>query len=163
MRPNSPPQTTSVSSQQAARLQVAQQRGDGPVAVAGVGAVVDDVVVVVPRLVVAVVDLHHAHAALGQPAGDQAGVGELARAVALAAPPPAPCPGRRRPCASDCMRKAISSDWIRASSWPSRPRSARCSSVHLLQQVELPALLVPRQVAVLQVADDGLAGRSTCC
>ena len=50
----------------------------------GVVAMVGDVLVVVPGLVVAVVDLHHAHAALDQPPRQQAGVGELALAVQLA-------------------------------------------------------------------------------
>ena len=44
----------------------------GLVALAGQLAVVDlDVVVVVPRLAVAVPDLHEPHAALDQPPGDQ--------------------------------------------------------------------------------------------
>src|SRR5205085_11499871 len=66
---------------QAAGLQVAQQGGDRPVGLLGVLAVVLDVGVVVPRLAVAVEKLNHAHAALGQPASEQAAVGELAVAV----------------------------------------------------------------------------------
>ena len=49
--------------QQAAGFQVGEQRGDGAVALFGVVGVERDVFVVVPRLVVAVVDLHDADAA----------------------------------------------------------------------------------------------------
>ena len=52
--------------EQAAGLEVAQKRGDGPVALAGMGAVVEDVAVIVPGLVVPVVDLDDANAALDQ-------------------------------------------------------------------------------------------------
>ena len=41
-----------------------------------------DVVVIVPGLEVAVIDLHHAHAALAQPARHQAAAGEIAVAIA---------------------------------------------------------------------------------
>ena len=84
VRPNSPPQITSVSSSRPRPLQVGQQRRDRLVGLLGVVAVVEDVGVIVPRLAVAEIDLHHAHAALRQAAGHQAGVGELAVAVGRA-------------------------------------------------------------------------------
>ena len=72
VRPNSPPQMTSVSSNSPRCLRSVEQGGDGLVALLGQAAVVDfEVVVAVPRLAVAVLDLHEAHAALDQAAGDQ--------------------------------------------------------------------------------------------
>ena len=59
-------------------------------------------------------------------------------------------------CASVCMRKAISSDAIRASSCIVVPALLQVQLVHLLQQVELRPLRRARQVAVLHVADDRL-------
>src|SRR4051794_38460981 len=55
--------------EQAARLQIAEQGGDGLVTLLGVIAVILDIGVVVPGLAVAVVDLNHAHAALDQASG----------------------------------------------------------------------------------------------
>ena len=55
--------------QQAACLQVLKQRGNRPVALLGVLAVVGDVLVIVPGLIVAIIDLRHAHAALRHPPG----------------------------------------------------------------------------------------------
>ena len=72
VRPNSPPQRISVSSNRPQLLEVGEQGADRLVALAGELGVVDfDVVVVVPRLALAVPDLHEPHAALDQPAGDQ--------------------------------------------------------------------------------------------
>ena len=67
--------------QQAAGFQVLEQCGDRPIALAGMVAVFVDVLMVVPRLAVSVVDLNHAHAALDQAASDQAGIRKLAVAV----------------------------------------------------------------------------------
>ena len=82
MRPNSPVQTTSVSSSRPRASRSAQQRGDRLVDFARLahGAFVG-VVVVVPVLGVAAAgdDLHEAHAALDQPARDQAARAEAAR------------------------------------------------------------------------------------
>ena len=73
MRPNSPPQTTSVWSSRPAPLQVLQQPGDrlvhGP---AGLGVVLLDAAVRVPLAAGAAVDLDEADAALDQAAGQQA-------------------------------------------------------------------------------------------
>ena len=126
--------------EQAARLQVRQQRRDRPVALLGVVAVVGDVAVIVPRLAVAVVDLHHAHAALDQPAGDQAGVGELAVAVLLARRGRSRVPRSKASCASPCMRKAISSDCDPRFELLVAAALLQVQLVHLLQQVELRAL-----------------------
>ena len=118
---------TSVSSSRPRAFRSLSRAAIGPIALLGVVAVVGDVAVVVPGLAVAVVDLHHAHAALHQPAGEQAGVGELAVAVQLRAWPAFRVPMSKASCASNCMRNAISSDAIRASSCSSRPRCSRCS------------------------------------
>ena len=57
----------------------------GLVGVLRLGAVaLLDVGVIVPRLAVAVEDLHHAHAAFDQPPRGEAGVGEVALAVGVA-------------------------------------------------------------------------------
>ena len=72
--------------EQAAPLEIGDQRADGLVALAGEVAVVDfDVVVVVPGLPLAVPDLHEPHAALDQPAGDENLPGLRAFAVACRA------------------------------------------------------------------------------
>ncbi len=70
--------------QQAPRLEVGEQPGDRLVALLCMLAVVGDVAMVVPRLAAAEVDLRHSHAALHQPAGDQAAVGEFAGSVQFA-------------------------------------------------------------------------------
>ena len=88
----------------------------GCVALLGVVSMVLHVAVIVPGLAVAVVNLGNPDASLGQSSGDQAGVGEFPLAVQ------GPSGGRflaevegvSR--ASNCIRKAISSDWIRPSS-----------------------------------------------
>ena len=67
-----------------ARFQILQQRGDRAVGLRGQRPVDLNVVVVVPGLEVAEVDLHHADAALGQPPRDQAAAPEIAVAVTLA-------------------------------------------------------------------------------
>ena len=75
VRPNSPPQTTSVSSQQAAALQVLEQAGDRLVGGPGiVGMALLQVAVLVPAVVAQVLTEHldEPHAALDQPPGDQA-------------------------------------------------------------------------------------------
>ena len=78
VRPNSPPQTTSVSSSMPRCFRSVISAADAPVDLLGLELdVVLDAAVVVP---VAVVELDEAHAALGQPAGQQAVGGE--RAVA---------------------------------------------------------------------------------
>src|SRR5439155_16878084 len=66
---------------QTARLQVLEQRRDRSIAFLGVIAMVADVLMVVPGLAVAVINLRHAHATLGQTPGDQAGVGKFAVAI----------------------------------------------------------------------------------
>ena len=67
--------------EQSAGFQVLEQRGDRAIALLSVVAVLGDVVVIVPGLIVAVIDLDDAHAPLHQSPRDQAGVGELAGAV----------------------------------------------------------------------------------
>jgi hypothetical protein len=138
---------------QPARLQVAQQRRDGAVAVPRVLAVVRDVLVVVPGLVVAVVDLRHAHAALRQPPRDQAGVGELAGAVALAHRP------RLLAEVEDVQRLRLHAEGHlqRLDARLQLPVAAallEVQLVHRLDQVELAALPPGRKPAVLQVADE---------
>ena len=105
VRPNSPPQITSVSSSMPRCFRSVSSAAIGWSHLAGELAVVRfDVVVVVPRLAGAVPDLHEAHAALEQPAGDQQSAG-----------PCTPSPYRSRMCcgsrltsnasaASICMR-----------------------------------------------------------
>src|SRR5678816_4368913 len=51
--------------EQTARFKILQQRGNRPVAFAGVVPVIVDVRMVVPWLTIAIVNLGHAHAALG--------------------------------------------------------------------------------------------------
>ena len=82
MRPNSPPQTTSGFVQQAAPLQIANQ-GRGSLVHVGTTLfeVLVDILVVVPRLAGAVVDVNIADAALHQPSRQQAAVGERRVAV----------------------------------------------------------------------------------
>ena len=76
VRPNSPPQMTSVSSSKPALLQVLDQRRRGLVGVAALDVELGgQVAVLVPA---GVHDLHEPHAALDQPAGHQAVVGERA-------------------------------------------------------------------------------------
>src|SRR5438477_100902 len=70
--------------EEAAGFQVLQECRDRSVALAGVVLMVANVGVVVPRLAVAVVNLHHTHTSFDQTARDEAGVGKLAVAVALA-------------------------------------------------------------------------------
>ena len=91
--------------QHAALLQVLEQRRDALVALLREAAVVDgDVVVVVPRLALAVPDLHEAHALLQQAPGDQQLPGVHAGAVHLAEPSAAPCDTSKASDASICMR-----------------------------------------------------------
>ena len=78
IRPNSPPQITSVLLEQPAALQVGQQAGDrlvGPAAHRGVVGL--DVVVGVPAADVARVELDEPDAALDQPPRQQAARAEL--------------------------------------------------------------------------------------
>ncbi len=91
---------------------------------------VRDVAVIVPRLAGAGEDLHHA--ARRAPAS-----GRATRQASLNWPRPyrsrVACVSRLRSktsCASNCMRKAISIDWMRASSGLSLPpRACRCISL----------------------------------
>ena len=80
---------TSVRVEQAALLEVGEQAGDRRVGLAGeLAVVVLDVGVAVPAPLVlhaAGVDLHEAHAALDQPAGDQALLGEVVAALVVEA------------------------------------------------------------------------------
>ena len=66
-------------------------------------------------------------------------------------------------CASNCMRKAISSDAMRASSASSWPRCVQMLAVERLEQVELVALRRRGQVAVGDVADDPVRVDRRCC
>ena len=151
--------------EQAARFQIVQQaRRSGWSLLLGVVAVVGDVAVIVPRLAVAVVDLHHAHAALDQPAGDQAGVGELAR--------------RRRAAASPAVSRAEVERLLRLELHAEGHLQRRDAGFELL----VAAALLPgasrfsccsrsscsrwaarRQVAVVDVADDRLRVDRLCC
>ncbi len=83
MRPNSPPQIDERVVEQAALLEIGDQRGGGLV---GLAALVADgagqAAVVVPALVV---ELDEADAALGQAAGEQAVGGEGAGRAAVGA------------------------------------------------------------------------------
>ena len=98
MRPNSPPQTTSVDVEQAARLEVREQAGDRLVDGAGVVLVaVLEVAVLVPAVGAdaRAEQLDEPDAPLDQPPGDQAFAGEdLRRRIGIveAVEPP----GRRR-------------------------------------------------------------------
>ena len=145
---------TSVSSSRPRAFRSVEQRGDRPVALLGVVAVVGDVGVVVPGLAVAVVDLRHAHAALDQPAGDQAGVGELALAVQLARrgrlagrgrTPPAPRTACGRP--SPATRSGP-----RAAS--SRPRASRCSRFSCWSRSSCSRCAAASRWRLVDVADD---------
>ena len=118
---------TSVSSSSPRAFRSVEQRGDRPVALLGVVAVAVDVGVVVPGLVVAVVDLHDPHAPLDQPAGDQAGVGELARRRRAAASPATRGPGRTPRAPRTACGRPSPARRSRASSASSWPRAARCS------------------------------------
>ena len=139
--------------EQAAGLQVRQQRGDRTVALLGMVAVLGDVGVVVPGLVVAVIDLDDPDAALDQAAGDQAGVGELAVAVRLA---------RRFGFAGEVERLArlelhAEGHLQRRDAGLERLVVGRALPGDLgsaLEQVELLALVGARQMAVAYVAND---------
>ena len=113
--------------EQPALLQVLDQRGAGLVGVLAVLLeVVDQVAVLVPGLVE---DLHEPHAALDQPAGQQAVVGErrLARlgAVHVEDVLAARWPMSITSGALDCMRKAISNELIRVAISGSPTASSR--------------------------------------
>ena len=110
-----------------------------------------DVVVVVPGLEVAEVDLHHADAALDQAPRHQAAAAEVAIAVALAHVFAARCVMSNASGASVCMRKAISADWMRRlelrigarllpgacdSAAASRSSSPRCSLARQISDCE---------------------------
>ena len=115
-------------------------------------AVVVDVAVIVPRLAVAVVDLHDAHAALRQPAGQQAGVGELAVAVrARASPVGLAAAGRNflgLELHAEGHLQRLDARLERLVAGRAAPGA--CSFM-LLEQVELLALRGRRQVAVVDV------------
>ena len=82
VRPNSPPQTTSVLVEQAARFQILEQAGDRLVhRAAELGVVLLDLRVRVPLAARAVVELHEAHAALDQPPREQAHAAQSRRSL----------------------------------------------------------------------------------
>ena len=119
VRPNSPPQTTSVSSSRPRRFRSVIRAAHGwSISLADVVEVVVEVcaaaAVVVP---VVVVELHEPHAALDQPAGQQAVVGErrLARlgAVQVERLLRSRCARSISSGALVCIRKAISYEAIR--------------------------------------------------
>src|SRR5258708_31663663 len=68
--------------QQAAGLQIVEQRGDGAIRFVGQPAVDENVIVIIPGLAVAVVNLHHANAALDKTPRHEAAATEFAIAVA---------------------------------------------------------------------------------
>ena len=70
--------------EQTARFEILEQRGDWPVALAGVVPMVVDIRVVVPGLTIAIVNLGHAHAALGESPRDETGIGKFSFAIQLA-------------------------------------------------------------------------------
>ena len=144
--------------QQAALLQVRQQGRDRLVGLPGVVAVVQDVAVVVPRLAVAVIDLRHAHAALRQPAGHQAGVGELRRRRTSAGSRPARGSGRTLPAPRSASERPSPARRCATSSWSSAAALLEVLLVHPLQQVELLALRAARQVAVGEVLNARFSG-----
>ena len=112
-----------------------------------------DVFVVVPRLVVAVVELHDAHAAFDQPAGQEAGVGEFAVAVAAA-----------RDFGFATQVERFLRGTLHAEGHFERGDAGvelvvgaalgQVRAVHALQQIELPALLAARKVFVADVGND---------
>ncbi len=69
--------------EQTARFEILQQGRDRPIALLGVLLVVANILVVIPGLAVAEVNLHHPHATLGQPPGQEAAMGEFAVTVQL--------------------------------------------------------------------------------
>jgi hypothetical protein len=137
--------------QQAAALEVGEQGGGGAVDVGGERAgrlVVPRVRV--PRLAVAVVDLHEADAALDEAAGEEAGVGEVRRAVFLADA------GRL---AGEVERLAARELHVEGGLHRANPRFQgrfagavlQVPGVDLFEQVELPPLLGRGEVAVFDV------------
>ena len=131
VRPNSPPQMTSVSSSRPRCFRSVQQRRDRLVASClAWSRWFEDVAVVVPRLAVAVIDLHHAHAAF-RPAAVRIRQASANCAVAVQL-----ARRRRLPAeVEDVLRLESASGRpspataMRASSWVvPAPRSARCCS-----------------------------------
>ena len=158
VRPNSPPQRTSVSSSRPRAFRSVQQAGDRLVDLAGVLRVaLLEVAVLVPLHVrVAVRDLHEAHAALGEPAGQQALPAEVVGDRVVEAVERL----RRRRSRSArsstsgiavCMRKASSNESMRPSSAWSGPVACQVLAVHLGEQVELQPLHVARRVRALSM------------
>ena len=137
VRPNSPPHEHQRVLQQAARLQVRQQAGDRLVDLAGVLGVVLLAGRRAGPTCTLCVHLDEAHAALGEPAGQQALPAEVVgrpgrpgrRARSVACDLAGRCPAPRAP--SVCMRKASSNESMRPSSAASGPVALEVLAVHL--------------------------------
>ena len=159
VRPNSPPQMTSVSS---SRPRCLRSTSSAPIAWShslGQVAVVDlEVVVAVPRLAGAVPDLHEPHAALDQPAGDENLPGLHAGAVHVA----------------DVLRLAADVERLGRLGLHAEAELERLDAglergvvlprlqvagIEPLQQVELLALLRQRDAVVADVLDELLDRR----
>ena len=139
--------------EQAAGFQIFQQRGDAAVGFLRELAVDQNVVVIVPGLAVAVIDLHHAHAAFDEAEGHQAAAPEIAVAIAGA--------GASRLFADvEYFRRfGLHAEgdlgpigWL-ASSCGSGPVRRELQAVQLGEQVELAALLGGRDGLVADVLD----------
>ena len=116
--------------QQAARLQILEQTGDRPVHLGGiVGMILFQTAMLIP--LVAVRNLHEAHAALDEPPRHQALPAEIPRAILVQAVQPlraAVSPATScNSGAAVCMRKASSKASMRPSSPGSGPVWANCS------------------------------------
>ena len=175
VRPNSPPQRTSVSLSRPRALRSCQQAGDGPV---GRGAVVRqlrlEAAVLVPELAArplrrdGVIDLHAAHAALHQPAGQQALLAErlgrlVVQAVELLRRPAIRRSRSNASGASVCIRKASSNDAMRALSWLSSSRCLRCRSLSRWSASSWSLLALRRHPADFSDWRWGCSGRRRAC
>ena len=83
VRPNSEPRHDDGFVEEAARFQVLDERREGLIRVVARLAVQLDIEVVVPRVALGVIDLHHAHAALDKPRRGQAAARRAAFAIYL--------------------------------------------------------------------------------
>ncbi len=143
VRPNSPPQRTSVSSSSPRAFRSASRPAIGrSTSRAFCAWSLLQVAVLVP--LVAVGNLHEAHAALGEPPGHQALAAEVLRLRVVEAVELARrrrfagrCPATRG--AAACMRKASSNESMRPSSARSGPVRGQVLAVHLAAAGRAPA------------------------
>ena len=147
--------------EQSARLQILHQRGDRLVRLLRQLPVDQDVVVIVPGLAVAEIDLHHAHAALDQPQRHQAAAAEIAVAVARARGfgllADVENVRRFRLHAERDLRRLDAGFELRI-----RPGSLQVQLVQLAQQIELAALLAALELLVANVLDQLVRRPSRC-